>query len=430
MTLECCNRMAKELWQSQSMLDEFAEDYNRYVRADFDIPGSNGPETRPYRQEFSYKNESGIIKKYSYCKGLFGYKRDSGTVFYDDYPGTFGFSSQYGIPQSQKTDYYKDYLMWGYKPEDARRYADQYGFSFGGLYPSRMDMNGFFGVGQEYGKMKLRGYKAHHSDYVGDYLWSIVQSPVVSGIQGIYPPGAVGSVLRDDEGYRDILWQKITHHTQGGTLGFDIYSYGWRKVAPYSSFSRATDDGFKRGYSMPPTQSDTKYRLNTTLPTESQNFSAMILELPGDNQTYCFQHKIGYVSSKYGQHTNMGFRFTSDLCREGNMVLKVSKYNDLLTNEEHKDKYIEVLRSTEVEMPAGFEELRQPKKIRINSTPISLPLKKGITYYFYIEYENGCCQEYLAPLGTYGNPAFSVLCATASHRMVKWPSAYERVETR
>ena len=382
MTLECCNRMVRELWRCPSVLDVL-----------YQAISSAGIRTGSMVRIYPSKRKPYINAYYNTLISFInGYQSNNIEI---DYTSLFfnGFGEQYEIPQSKTTDFSKDLRMCGY-PDN---YIEKTYFS-PGIYPTIVDLNGLFGVGIDYGKKKILGKKNISGSI--PYVWIRSADGTIyedrSQIEGLLYWGENGS--RSISGYEI----KVNNSRTTRTFGLLDYTNDKTFSSPTSFF--VPEDTLL--YS----PDDMKFKLKVDLPTTPQDFSALIFEMDGDNRTYTFENKIYYAMNNPRVSPTKTYSL-GRLCNSGNMSLRVSKYNDVLTNEDHADSYIEICRSTEI-------KISDDVKTQVDSPVRAIPLKKGIRYYFYIVYENGCCDNKsdIAPT------IFSTLVASVTERRIGWCS--------
>ena len=227
--------------------------------------------------------------------------------------------------------------------------------SRGGKYVTLSDLRNIFHIGIEHGKKKIAGWRAR---------WDEEFCNAIGG----YP---IGSILRTQSGIRMISRvgdNKTKVPEDGKTIS------EWKRCEPTALFG---DDYYR-------------YRNGISiigeLPIRPVTESRLIATY------HCEQSQLAIFTYQYLCATPRG-AVAMSLCKNGNndssMRLKMSQYPDIYTNEEHSDDYIELLCHQVVRPDESWPhwlktwmDFRSPHKV--------VPLKAGVTYYFFIEYENGC----------------------------------------
>ena len=375
MTLECCNRMAAELLSSKSMLDEAVAEYKSKYPNSGDELGKI-PNV-PY-------GTNGRTATATYPKNIF-FVSDS--VVWFNSPKS-GFGTQYSIPRSKTTDLSDYYIRdLGYKESDieelrARNVIDMHKV-FPGLYPTRMDMNFLFGVGQDYGKQKIIGMQSRCSYYLVDTRTGVTRklygSPYGYSVNNSTPPGAV---------MRDVDGQRMIKATTGA----------WKEYKATRSITYEGDNGDIVDYGSDNASSTAFRKKLASVYFNETNGIFLVGEIIGNGETVSFTNNlIGYLNLKDKGDNRQRF----DLCY-GESVLKLSKYNDLETNSEHSNEYIEIIRSTS----RGFGPQPRGKAI---------PLKKGVSYFLYLEFKNRPVAE------PYTVPKEANIAVYKTTRKLYWP---------
>lgn len=370
MTLECCNRMAKTLWESHSMLEEavseYAETYPYYFSIDESVRTKS-----PY-QWFTFPKSTGYSPVRMPIQ-IFDADQYTGHTYvaFTQPAADYGFWSQYGIPKSQTTDLAEEYPELLPTPQKV----------FPGLYPTRMDMNCLFGIGQEHGKMKLRGWKMPISGE--SYGRAVSDTRIV-------PMSTLGIILRDFIGYKAIKCTYATEEQEKkGTRDTRIVSpdgtrYGdWKRYDAKMGFQSSSSNE---------ANGNPMFTLSTPIPRVPQNYSGMIWSGTGDGKIHLFHDDVAILDAV---SSNIIIRpLMYGLEGTGNIVLKLSKYADLLTNEEHQNDYITIVNTTNyVSFGSVFNKEKDTIGLSyittISSPAIPVPLKYGVKYYIYAECKNG-----------------------------------------
>lgn len=376
MTLDCCNRMAKELWDSQSMLDEAVSEYEE-----------NGSEIFGYVENIPYGN-SGKTTKVMYPKQIF-YCSD-GEIRLNS---KNGFGSQYAIPRSQKTDRREDWLADGYTERDLA-VMEASGVAwvkkvYPGLYPTKRDLNCIFGIGQDYGKQKILGKKQKCYKYkvLKNFTTGNMDTVKVSALTNEeYKKIGTGAVLRDVEGSRLIYTENSTWREYNARK--HIWSDFQETDLISTSSVNASDTAIRK------TLADLHYTNETGL--------FLIGEIIGRGQTVVISNTMNGFTKTDGWRPE----FTRRKLCYGNSCLRLSKYYDLLTNQDHANAYIEVIRSSERK---GFL-YESPEK--------PIPLKYGVKYYLYLDIESRTPEIKYA-----SDPIeFTIRCFRTERKLL-WPSA-------
>lgn len=361
MTLECCDRMAATLWSSESMLDEAKKDFET-------IYGTEIGKISPLGM---IEGSVGGRKKIGYFPKTIGYFSDGTASFYDN-ARKLGFWEQYGIPKSKKTDIYESSSTGD--PKDASIYGQEI---FPALYPTRMDMNFLFGVGQEHGKRKLRGWQ-ERSDIPRTYNNTLTYSPNTE------PPN--GAILRDLDGRKAMKCPYASdREVKNGKKKRIVYSDGginnyWKRFEGEKTVLSTFDSKYPY---------DSSFKLSQTIPEGMNDFSGLIWSGVGDGKTHVFFNYL-WVNENVG---TTSYLYAEQLI---NTSLKLTKHADLLTNEEVQENYI-VINSD-----YGF--------------PV-IPLKKGVQYYIFAECKNGGFNMSNQPASRY----YQMLGGMSMERTVKWP---------
>ena len=406
--------MAKELWSSPSLLDEFVKVFKNTTWYERLVLPSGAVRQIPHDRPIVSTDSSGtlILNK--------GYIGDAS-----------GFDCRYCIPRSSTTDFIEDMRKSGYTEKQIQEYKVREDYPtlnvYHGMYPTIADFLGMFGLGQQYGKRNILGYKDVFSRRTSDGSYNLTSVAFNIG-KGPYPmrlptsdsvsedyqkrhPYSInwseGSLLRDEDMNRVL----VCKDKETDFVWADLYN-------PTRNFGTAFYDG--------PNMNDTEMFLTTTLPTNRTDFAEPVASFDGNGRTYMFNHYLTYVI--YNKTTKAHHFIPKPLCKEGSMVVKLSKYNDIYTNQDHLSAYVEILRTQEFDFSTeGAGGINRGRVFRVNTPPQIVALKKGVKYYLYVEYSNGCCgkvydEELYHDNRRIGYVEASFISFTRTDRELKWPS--------
>ena len=297
MTLECCNRMAKTLRNSQSMLKEAVEDF---------------------KSAYGDKNGSELIY---YGPGKNDVVSSPLQIFYpignllhfQNTAAYWGFDGRYGVPKSKKAAIDPD------SPSPYQRME-----IYHGLYPTRMDMNFLFGTGQEHGKWKLNGWK--EKCYI---------DPESSKTGRLYAPDITppyGAIMRNHEGQKVMRCEYAREQdVTSGKKERDVLKDGsvnsyWKRYKGKKTLSGGMDSLYPY---------NTYFRLSQPIAEGRNDYSGLVWSGVGDGRMYLFYN---YLWVNETQETRDGL-IAEELI---NTTLKLTKHADLLTNDAVKENYITI----------------------------------------------------------------------------------------
>lgn len=229
-----------------------------------------------------------------------------------------------------------------------------------GKYVSLSDLHNIFGIGISYGQAKLHGWTARW-DY--DFCNAI----------GGYPRG---SILRNAKGKKMVS----RYGDNNEPMPEDGESFSWAKCEPEPFFY--IDDS-----EVPAYRTRDLMTLDIAMPAQPATFKKLATSWTQEH------NEIKIFSYTFETQTLSSRIIALDICKTGNMKLKLSKFSDIYTNKKHEDSYIEVLTSNTYELPISESST---KTVRLRVPHKVVPLKAGIQYYLYLEYENGCIDSYYA----------------------------------
>lgn len=259
----------------------------------------------------------------------------------------------------------------------------------GGKYVTRTDLNALMNIGIMHGQAKIHGWKPR---------WD---SDFCSCIGG-YPKG---SILRSDDGIRMI--SREGHNTQPVPEDGKSNDYWQRCTATPKFRSNISYDlnPYGRG-------NFNTIDLDVMLPRTPTTSRQLVATFDGTGGLVIFAYKLITItkSHKTGIY---------ELCQEGNMTVKLSKYPDIYTEPTHADAYVEVLHTARYTVPRSKYEtityaVKSPHKV--------VPLKKGTRYYLYIEYENGHAEYNSRDGGPILEPPYAKLMVWEIGRGLEWPT--------
>lgn len=266
-------------------------------------------------------------------------------------------------------------------------------YTAGGKYATLTDFKNLFSIGQTYGKAKLLGWKPR---WDSDFCEAI----------GGYPKG---SILRAVDGTKMI--SRIGDNME--ELPADALTTDeWKRMGCVPQFNIPKGEGGQWA-------------------RDGRAYEVSIPELPVTPGGGTWKQLVGtmnceeshlaicsYLYNAVNRTAQKDYSVFLDLCVQGDMVLKVSQYPDIYTNEDHSDEYIELLHAQTINLqgdedwPESYKptlHLRNPHKV--------VPFKKGVTYYFYLEYDRGCASDGagLSPL------LYRRLVMYRAYRRLAWP---------
>lgn len=263
--------------------------------------------------------------------------------------------------ETQKADLYLLAAPSIYSCENG--FGEEYGkpFSKGGKYVTIDDFRMLFALGVQHSRRKLMGWRPQYDEvfcrYIGGYprlsrLTSTSGKTMISrkGNNLVEPPA---------DGKENEDWTPaIPKPTLSSSLASRNILYGVEFTLPYG----------------PQT---VKRMIGSFVPGE---------DIPKQWRTeggviYTFERTIHADVYESGRLVGI----SELLCGEGNMRLKISKYDDIYTNESHKDMYVEVLSTYHIKSPT-YTYITH----RVETPNKTLPLKNDIRYYLYLEYDDGC----------------------------------------
>ena len=209
--------------------------------------------------------------------------------------------------------------------------------SKGGRYMNLTDIRMMYYLGTEYAKMRLYGRKP---------FWDESFCKSVGGY-------ARGAIIRHPSGKK-----MISRNENNFTAMPDEYKTdnAWAMVKATHCFRRLYSDNL---YYFPlnfqPPFVDTTQTYVVPIDVEYSGLYTFPMMFFAQNQRW----------------------WEEDLCVSGNVVLRISKYDDIMSNASHKDSYVTVGQLLYYDISAN----------RLRKSFSSIPLSKG-RYYAYIGYEN------------------------------------------
>lgn len=239
--------------------------------------------------------------------------------------------------------------------------------SKGGRYMNLTDIRMMYYLGTEYAKKRLIGMKP---------VWDRSFCQAIGG----YPEGAI---LRHPSGRKMV--SRKSKNTDAMPNEYKTTD-GWAMVKPTQGFRGIADHFLYPQLNFQP-----------PIVTTTQTYV-----VPMDIQ---YKGVYSFPMMFFAQNQ---FWWESDLCEEGNVTLRISKYNDVLTNQSHSGNYVTAGKIITYDIP------RQKKRKFFDPVPL-VPGR----YYAYIEYDNARATGN-APVGGPYTRNYRLVCQIASPT-VYWP---------
>ena len=236
-----------------------------------------------------------------------------------------------------------------------------------GRYMNLTDIRMMYYLGTEYAKKRLIGMKP---------VWDRSFCQAIGG----YPNGAI---LRHPSGRK-----MVSRRSKNTDAMPDEYKTtdGWAVVKPAQGFRGIADHFLYPQLNFQPP-------IVTTTQTYVVPMDIQFKGVYSFPMMFCAQNQ---------------FWWESDLCEEGNVTLRISKYNDVLTNQSHSGNYVTAGKIITYDIP------RQKKRKFFDPVPL-VPGR----YYAYIEYDNARATDRGAIGGPYTRN-YRLVCQIASPT-VYWP---------
>lgn len=233
--------------------------------------------------------------------------------------------------------------------------------SHGGRYPTLIDFLAMCAIGQMEGKGFVAGVRGNFFEHYNRFRNLDIIPDFLAGdfdhwnefIGSGYP---LGAILRDPKTSKRCIFGKL----KAKDIPWAGYSTDLLSLSGEQFFNGDKGKGIG-------TTDSSSYLDITNLPRKVANYSALVKTFIGDGNIATFTNNVDVLD----QRTNK--IYTVAMCGAGDMSMKVSIYPDILSNPNHADDYIEVLKVLEYNPVKIIEDWPLEDMFDLDfSTPIDL----------------------------------------------------------
>lgn len=212
--------------------------------------------------------------------------------------------------------------------------------SEGGRYITLVDFLSLCGIGQTEGKVFSAGVRWNTFDHY-DRFRKLDRIPyILDGNLDVAGNGyTLGAILREPTTGKRCIFGKL----KDKDVPWAGYSTGLLSLSGEPFLNGSDNIGIDKNDS-------NSYLDRNDLPRKVSNYSALVKTFIGNGNIATFTNKVNVLNQRTDKVETVA------MCGAGNMSIKVSIYQDILTNQNHADEYIEVLKVSEYNPVKIIEE--------------------------------------------------------------------------